>query len=165
MICNPSALVLDQYRARQAAMQKARKKLLKLKKTPAITRDGTTITLHANIELPDDCPGALESGAEGVGLFRSEFLFMARAGHAHPRGRHVRPSAGVGSAARAWAQINRATRRPGEMDLSRSCKLATEAASWASLRRQSVAPAAGSPDTSQPAHCSQLASRSLRGVN
>ncbi|MFL6657447.1 MAG: phosphoenolpyruvate--protein phosphotransferase [Massilia sp.] len=83
VIANPSALVLEQYRARQAQMQKARKKLLKLKKTPAITRDGTAITLLANIELPDDCPGALESGAEGVGLFRSEFLFMARGGQAH----------------------------------------------------------------------------------
>jgi len=83
VICNPSPLVLEQYRARQGAMQKARKKLLKLKKTPAVTRDGTTITLHANIELPDDCAGALESGAEGVGLFRSEFLFMARGGQQH----------------------------------------------------------------------------------
>ncbi|MES2324599.1 MAG: phosphoenolpyruvate--protein phosphotransferase [Pseudomonadota bacterium] len=83
VIANPSPLVLEQYRARQAFMMKARKKLQKLKKTPAITRDGTTITLLANIELPDDCPGALESGAEGVGLFRSEFLFMGRAGHPH----------------------------------------------------------------------------------
>jgi phosphoenolpyruvate-protein phosphotransferase (PTS system enzyme I) len=83
VIANPSALVLEQYRARQAAMLKARKKLLKLKKTPAITRDGTSITLMANIELPDDCAGALESGAEGVGLFRSEFLFMGRSGHMH----------------------------------------------------------------------------------
>ncbi|MES2127663.1 MAG: phosphoenolpyruvate--protein phosphotransferase [Pseudomonadota bacterium] len=83
VIANPSALVLEQYRARQVAAMKARKKLLKLKKTPAITRDGTHITLLANIELPDDCPGALEAGAEGVGLFRSEFLFMGRAGHAH----------------------------------------------------------------------------------
>lgn len=83
VICNPSTLVLEQYRARQAAMLKARKKLSKLKKTPAITRDGTTITLLANIELPDDCPHALECGAEGVGLFRSEFLFMGRSGQAH----------------------------------------------------------------------------------
>ena len=83
VICNPSALVLDHYRARQGAMLKARKKLLKLKKTPAITRDGTAITLLANIELPDDCPGALDCGAEGVGLFRSEFLFMARGGQQH----------------------------------------------------------------------------------
>jgi phosphotransferase system enzyme I (PtsI) len=83
VIANPSALVLEQYRARQAALLKARKKLLKLKKTPAITRDGTPITLLANIELPDDCATALEQGAVGVGLFRSEFLFMGRGGHAH----------------------------------------------------------------------------------
>jgi phosphotransferase system enzyme I (PtsI) len=83
VIANPSALVLEQYRARQATLLKARKKLLKLKKTPAVTRDGTPITLLANIELPEDCPGALEQGAAGVGLFRSEFLFMGRAGHAH----------------------------------------------------------------------------------
>ncbi|MGV7208403.1 phosphoenolpyruvate--protein phosphotransferase [Oxalobacteraceae bacterium A2-2] len=78
VICNPSALVLNQYRERQAAMQRARKKLNKLKKTPAVTRDGTAITLLANIELPDDCAAAMEAGANGVGLFRSEFLFMGR---------------------------------------------------------------------------------------
>jgi phosphotransferase system enzyme I (PtsI) len=83
VIANPSPLVLEQYRARQAALLKARKKLLKLKKTPAVTRDGTPITLLANIELPDDCAGALESGAVGVGLFRSEFLFMGRGGQTH----------------------------------------------------------------------------------
>jgi len=78
VICNPSALVLEQYRARQLALSKARKRLLKLKKTPAVTRDGAAITLLANIELPDDCPAALDAGAVGVGLFRSEFLFMGR---------------------------------------------------------------------------------------
>jgi len=78
VICNPSQQVLEQYRARQLALAKARKRLLKLKKTPAVTRDGTAITLLANIELPDDCPAALEAGANGVGLFRSEFLFMGR---------------------------------------------------------------------------------------
>ena len=80
VICNPSQLVLEQYRARQAALIKARKRLLKLKKTPAVTRDGTPVTLLANIELPDDCPAALDAGAMGVGLFRSEFLFMGRGG-------------------------------------------------------------------------------------
>ncbi|MDB5754982.1 MAG: ptsP [Massilia sp.] len=83
VIANPSPLVLEQYRNRQATLLKARKKLLKLKNTPAVTRDGTPITLLANIELPDDCPGALESGAVGIGLFRSEFLFMGRGGQAH----------------------------------------------------------------------------------
>ena len=79
VIVSPSALVLEQYRERQLAAQRARKKLGKLKKTPAVTKDGTTITLLANIELPDDCGPALEAGANGVGLFRSEFLFMGRA--------------------------------------------------------------------------------------
>jgi len=80
VIVTPSAQVLEQYRERQMAAMRARKKLGKLKKTPAITKDGTPITLLANIELPDDCPPALEAGAVGVGLFRSEFLFMGREG-------------------------------------------------------------------------------------
>jgi phosphotransferase system enzyme I (PtsI) len=78
VICNPSALVLEQYRMRQLALIKGRKRLLKLKKTPALTQDGTKITLLANIELPEDCGPALDAGAHGVGLFRSEFLFMGR---------------------------------------------------------------------------------------
>jgi len=78
VVCNPSPLVLEQYRARQLALSKARKRLLKLKKTPSLTKDGTAITLLANIELPDDCGPALDAGAHGVGLFRSEFLFMGR---------------------------------------------------------------------------------------
>ena len=80
-IVNPSPLVLAQYRARQERMLRDRKKLGRLKKTPAITQDGTQITLLANIELPTDSAPALEAGANGVGLFRSEFLFMGRAGH------------------------------------------------------------------------------------
>ena len=80
-IVNPSPLVLAQYRARQERMLRDRKKLGRLKKTPAITQDGTEITLLANIELPTDSGPALEAGANGVGLFRSEFLFMGRAGH------------------------------------------------------------------------------------
>ncbi|WP_090444162.1 phosphoenolpyruvate--protein phosphotransferase [Duganella sp. CF458] len=80
VIVTPSAQVLEQYRERQLAAMRARKKLGKLKKTPAITKDGTQIALMANIELPEDCEHAMESGANGVGLFRSEFLFMGRDG-------------------------------------------------------------------------------------
>ncbi|KQV55087.1 MULTISPECIES: phosphoenolpyruvate--protein phosphotransferase [unclassified Duganella] len=80
VIVTPSAQVLEQYRERQLAAMRARKKLGKLKKTPAVTRDGTPIALMANIELPEDCGHAMESGANGVGLFRSEFLFMGRDG-------------------------------------------------------------------------------------
>ena len=81
VIVTPSAQVLEQYRERQLAAMRARKKLGKLKKTPAVTKDGTQIALMANIELPEDCEHAMESGANGVGLFRSEFLFMGREGN------------------------------------------------------------------------------------
>ncbi len=83
VIVDPSPLVLTQYRERQAAQQRDKKKLGKLKKTPAVTRDGTEVSLLANIEFPEDCVGALDAGAVGVGLFRSEFLFMGRVGHAN----------------------------------------------------------------------------------
>ncbi len=80
VIVDPAPVVLEQYREAQAKLIRERKKLGKLKKTPAITRDGTFIHLLANIELPEDCAGALDAGAVGVGLFRSEFLFMGRTG-------------------------------------------------------------------------------------
>ena len=83
VIVAPSAQVIGQYRNRQAALLKVKKKLVRLKKTPAITQDGTEITLLANIELPQDAVAALEAGANGVGLFRSEFLFMGRTGQDH----------------------------------------------------------------------------------
>lgn len=82
VIVDPAPIVLDQYRDTQSRLLRERKKLGKLKKTPAITKDGTAIHLLANIELPEDCSGALEAGAVGVGLFRSEFLFMGRTGQA-----------------------------------------------------------------------------------
>ncbi|WP_044528622.1 phosphoenolpyruvate--protein phosphotransferase [Herbaspirillum sp. B65] len=81
VIVDPSPLVLAQYRARQERLLRERKKLSRLKKTPAITQDGEPITLLANIELPNDAAPAFEAGAMGIGLFRSEFLFMGRAGH------------------------------------------------------------------------------------
>jgi phosphotransferase system enzyme I (PtsI) len=83
VIVAPSAQVIGQYRNRQAILIKLRKKLVRLKKTPAITQDGTEITLLANIELPQDAVAALDAGASGVGLFRSEFLFMGRTGQDH----------------------------------------------------------------------------------
>ncbi len=81
VIVDPAPIVLEQYRESQNQLIRERKKLGKLRKTPAITRDGTHIHLLANIELPEDCVGALDAGAVGVGLFRSEFLFMGRTGY------------------------------------------------------------------------------------
>lgn len=80
VIVDPPQVVLEQYRERQAKLLRERKKLARLKKTPAITKDGAEIALLANIELPDDCASAMEVGASGIGLFRSEFLFMGRGG-------------------------------------------------------------------------------------
>jgi phosphoenolpyruvate-protein phosphotransferase (PTS system enzyme I) len=81
VIVDPAPNVLEQYRERQARLLRERKKLSRLKKTPAVTKDGTEISLFANIEFPDDCVAAMEAGANGVGLFRSEFLFIGRTGH------------------------------------------------------------------------------------
>jgi phosphotransferase system enzyme I (PtsI) len=78
LIVNPDPLVLAEYRARQAELKAARKRLARLKSTPAATVDGTPIELFANIELPQDMPEVLEAGAEGVGLFRTEFMFLNR---------------------------------------------------------------------------------------
>jgi len=80
VIVAPQQIILDEYRDKQAVIQRLRKKLTKLKKTSAVTKDGITIDLFANIELPEHAIAATEVGASGVGLFRSEFLFMGRNG-------------------------------------------------------------------------------------
>ena len=78
LVVNPDPMVLAEYRVRQAELKERRHKLKRLKTTPAATRDGTPIELFANIELPQDTAEVLEAGAEGVGLFRTEFLFLNR---------------------------------------------------------------------------------------
>ena len=80
VIVAPSAILLEEYRFRQRQSELERARLSRLRHTPAITLDGERIELLANIELPGDAPAALEAGAVGVGLFRSEFLFMNREG-------------------------------------------------------------------------------------
>ena len=78
LIINPEESVLAEYRRRQRNWIEARRKLSSIRKTDALTLDGTPIELLANIELPQDAANVLESGAVGVGLFRSEFLFLGR---------------------------------------------------------------------------------------
>jgi phosphotransferase system enzyme I (PtsI) len=80
VIVNPDRSVLAEYRLKQDEIELARKKLKRLKTTPAATIDGVDIELFANIELPDDLDQALDNGAGGIGLFRSEFLFLNRQG-------------------------------------------------------------------------------------
>jgi phosphoenolpyruvate-protein phosphotransferase (PTS system enzyme I) len=80
VIVNPSPIVLEEYRFRQRQSGLDRERLSRLRHTPAVTLDGERVELLANIELPADAGAALEAGAVGVGLFRSEFLFMNRNG-------------------------------------------------------------------------------------
>ncbi len=78
LIVAPDEIVLAEYEQRQRGIELGRQKLRRIRTTPATTRDGTAVDLHANIELPQDIEQVRESGATGVGLFRSEFLFLNR---------------------------------------------------------------------------------------
>ena len=75
---NPTPARLDELNRRQLEIEKTDRILARLKKVPAITRDGQRVGMLVNLELPREIDMALKSGAEGVGLLRSEFLFMNR---------------------------------------------------------------------------------------
>jgi phosphotransferase system enzyme I (PtsI) len=78
VIVNPGRQVLAEYRLKQNEARLERDKLKRLRTAPAATLDGTPVQLWANIELPSDIDAVKASGATGIGLFRSEFLFMNR---------------------------------------------------------------------------------------
>ncbi len=80
VVVDPSPIVLEEYRFRQRQSELERARLHRLRHMPSVTLDGEAVELLANIELPRDASVALDSGAVGVGLFRSEFLFMNRGG-------------------------------------------------------------------------------------
>lgn len=79
VIVNPDPEVLSEYQLKQNQWQLAQQKLQLIKTTKAVTVDGVAIDLFANIEVPEDVVSAKASGAVGVGLYRTEFLFMNRA--------------------------------------------------------------------------------------
>lgn len=80
VIVDPSPIVLEEYRFRQRSGELERERLGRLRHTPAVTLDGEPVELLANIELQSDAEAAIAAGAQGVGLFRTEFLFMNRNG-------------------------------------------------------------------------------------
>lgn len=80
VIVNPDAETLAHYFQLQKIDLQVRERQQQLLHTPAVTQDGQTVELLANIEFPADCEVAIAAGAVGVGLFRSEFLFMGREG-------------------------------------------------------------------------------------
>ena len=78
LVVHPDPLVLAEYQLLRSQYDLERTKLKRLKGTRAATLDGTPVELFANIELPEDTEQAKAVGAQGVGLFRTEFLFMNR---------------------------------------------------------------------------------------
>lgn len=76
VIIDPEESVLAEYRVRSEEWHGKQRALLDIRLSRAVTRDGVEIELMGNIELPDDAEDALEFGACGIGLFRSEFLFL-----------------------------------------------------------------------------------------
>jgi phosphotransferase system enzyme I (PtsI) len=80
LIADPDRGVLQAYRRLKAEIQRDHLELVRLKSRAAVTRDGARVRLLANIELPADVRAALAAGAEGIGLYRTEFLFMDRTG-------------------------------------------------------------------------------------
>ena len=78
VIVSPSKEILAEYKLRQEQWELEQQKLQRIKSTKAVTMDGTNIDLFANIEVPEDIAAVNASGATGIGLYRTEFLFMNR---------------------------------------------------------------------------------------
>ena len=78
VVVRPKPPTLEDYERRRGEFARAERQLSGLKRLPAVTRDGTAVTLLANLELPRETEAAVAGGAEGVGLLRTEFLFMNR---------------------------------------------------------------------------------------
>lgn len=78
VVVRPTAATLAAYEQKRLAFQRAERQLRRVAKLPAVTRDGVAVALHANLELPRDAELAVEHGAAGIGLLRSEFMFMNR---------------------------------------------------------------------------------------
>ena len=101
VIVDPSPIILAEYGFKQRQGDLERGRLARLRHKPAVTLDGQRVDLLANIEMPEDTLNAVKAGAVGVGLFRSEFLFMGR-------------------------EAQRLTRLPGEEDQYQAYKRAVE---------------------------------------
>lgn len=79
IIINPSAKTLAEYGQLEARQETLHDQLRELQREPAVTADGHRVTLSGNVEHADDAEAILEAGAEGIGLFRSEYLFINQA--------------------------------------------------------------------------------------
>lgn len=79
LIVNPTPALVAEYESRVSRHEEYESRLLENRSLAAITRDGRSVSLQANIELVEELDDALKYGAEGIGLYRSEFLFISKA--------------------------------------------------------------------------------------
>ncbi len=77
VVADPGEAIIERFRARQRDYTRFITELRELRDLPATTRDGKRVSLLANIELSDETNAAVEAGAEGVGLYRTEFVYLA----------------------------------------------------------------------------------------
>ena len=78
LVANPGEATIARLERRRRALERRERQLARLRQVPAVSSDGARVTLQCNIELPNELPQAQEAGAEGIGLLRSEFLYMNR---------------------------------------------------------------------------------------
>jgi len=80
VVVNPDKATLRQYESQKARYQSIEKGLASLKNLPSETKDGHRVVLAANIELPEEVPSVVLHGAEGIGLYRTEYFYMNKEG-------------------------------------------------------------------------------------
>jgi phosphotransferase system enzyme I (PtsI) len=78
VVVNPAAATRAGYERQREELEQERRRLGRFRRLPAVTRDGVEITLEANVELPRERELAVAAGAQGLGLVRTEFLYMNR---------------------------------------------------------------------------------------
>ena len=105
VIVQPDEKTLKKYHKSEVAKQKEEKILSKLKNKLASTKDGVAFTLLANIGSPEEAQRALDEGAEGIGLFRTEFLFMGAVQDARKTGSSGMQSVSEAAQLEAYQQV------------------------------------------------------------
>jgi len=78
VIVNPDSETITRYEEEKKRLEEWKRELLTLKETPAVTPDGHRVRLMANIEVPEEVESSIQYGAEGIGLYRTEFLYLNR---------------------------------------------------------------------------------------
>ena len=136
VVVNPTEETRESYKRELFRIKEFADELAEIRDQPAVTTDGHRVVLSANIELPEEVENVRANGAEGVGLYRTEFLYMSRDDPAH-RGRAVRSLQGHRSKA---SRPSRSSSAPSTWAATSSSRTSTSPSS--STRSSAGAPSA-----------------------